>query len=445
MTKQSRPIIAWLGSMAMLASSGAWTQTRELGSSGQLLDGVAAVVDDGIVLKSELSQRLELVMNSLAEQQRQTPAAQRQPLPPLSVLERQVLDQLVLKEIQLQRANRVGITVGDEVLNQALSQVAAGLGITLEQLPDALAAENIDYNMYREDSRQEAIIGQLTQRDVLSRIAITPRELQQCLARTEATQTDQFDYNVSHILIGISSSASQSEIRAAEQRVDELLEKLDAGESFAQLAVTYSEAQTALEGGALGWRKGSELPTLFSDTVVRMQAGDHSAPIKNGSGFHIVRLNEMRGAERVVVDQVHARHILIAPNEILDDAAVQQRLRGIRDQIMNGDAFSTVATSVSEDTVSAADGGDLGWVEPEDFVPEFTEVLTQLQPGVISEPFRTRFGWHIVEVTDRRTYDTTDEMKREGCVEQIRAGKAQEEREMWLRRLRDQAFVDIRL
>jgi peptidyl-prolyl cis-trans isomerase SurA len=331
------------------------------------------------------------------------------------------------------------------VLNQALSQVADNLGITLEQLPDLLAEEGIDYALYREDSRQEAIIGQLTQRDVLNRISITPRELEQCLARTEATQTNQFDFNVSHILVGLSSSASPEEVDAAEQRVDEILERLEAGESFAQLAITYSEAQTALEGGALGWRKGAELPTLFSNVVAGMQAGEHSRPIKNGSGFHIVRLNDMRGAERVVVDQVRARHILVTPNEVMDDDAVQQRMRGIRDQLLSGDAFSTVATSVSEDTVSAADGGDLGWVRPDDFVPEFSEKLETLEVGTLSEPFRTRFGWHIVEVTDRRTYDTTEEMKQGRCVEQIRASKAQEEREMWLRRLRDQAFVDVRL
>lgn len=446
MTSRQLPIlVAALVCLAGLASTGAMAQTRELGSSGELLDGVAAVVDDGIVLKSELEQRMRLVVQSLQEQQRQMPPEQRQPLPPLSVLESQVLEQLILREVQLQRANRIGITVGDEVLNQALSQVAANLGITLADLPDALAAEGVDYNLYREDSRQEAIINQLTQRDVMSRISVTPRELNQCLARSEATQSDQFDFDVSHILIGVPSSATADELAAAERRVEEVLERLEAGEGFAQLAVEYSQAQTALEGGALGWRKGSELPSLFADVVTSMEPGEHSEPIQNASGFHIVRLNDMRGAERVVVDQVRARHILISPNEVMDDDAVRQRLLGIRDQILSGDAFSAVATSVSEDSVSAADGGDLGWVQPDDFVPEFAETLASLEVGQLSEPFQTRFGWHIVEVTDQRTYDTTEEMKRGRCVEQIRASKAQEEREMWLRRLRDQAFVDIRL
>jgi len=437
--------VAALGCTAIVLTTTARAQTRELGSSGELLDGVAAVVDDGIVLKSELSQRLDLVINSLTEQQQQLPPEQRQALPPLSVLERQVLDQLILRELQLQRANRLGITVGDELLNQALGEVADNLGISLEQLPDALAAENIDYAMYREDSRQEAVISQLTQRDVFSRITIAPRELQQCLDRTEATQTNQFDYNVSHILVSMPSPATPEDIAVARARVDTIIERLESGESFSRLAVAVSDAQTALEGGALGWRKGSELPTLFADVVVRMQPGEYSEPIQNSSGFHLVRLNDMRGAERVMVDQMKLRHILISPNEILDDAAVEQRLRGIRDQILGGDAFATVATSVSEDTVSAAEGGEIGWAEPRDFVPEFAEKLMTLEVGELSEPFRTRYGWHILEVMDTRSYDTTDEVKQMRCVEQIRANKAEEERETWLRRMRDQAFVDIRL
>ena len=430
---------------AALFCSAAQAQDRDLGSTGQLLESIAAVVEEGIVLQSELDARIALVIDNFRQQQPQLPAEQRTQLPPLSVLERQVLDQLVLKEIQLQRAERLGIVVSDDILNQALGNVAANLGLTLEQLPAALAAENIDYAMYREDSREDLILSQLEQRDVLSRINVTPRELEQCLARTEANQTNEFDYNVSHILIGLSASATSGEVREAERRIEEIRERLEAGEDFAQLALTYSEAQTALEGGSLGWRKGSELPTLFADVVTRMQPGEYSEPIQSGSGFHLVRLNEMRGAERVMVDQVRARHILIAPTEILDDDATRQKLLGIREQIVNGDDFGAVALAVSEDTLSSADGGDLGWVAPDDFVPEFAEKLETLPVGELSEVFKTRFGWHIVEVTDRRSHDSTDELKEQRCRSEIRAGKAQEEREVWLRRLRDQAYIDIRL
>jgi peptidyl-prolyl cis-trans isomerase SurA len=428
-----------------LVSQPSWSQTRELGSTGDLLDGIAAVVDEGIVLESELAQNVAILVGNLRAQQQQAPPEERRPLPPVGVIERQVLDRLVLRQIQLQRAERVGIVVSDDQLNRVLANLANNLGITLDELPEALAAENLDYSMYRENAREDLMISQLEQRDVMQRISVTPRELDQCLVRLEENQTNQFDYNVSHILISLSASASSDETRDAERRINEIREQLEAGADFGQLALTYSQAQTALQGGSLGWRKGSELPTLFADIVFGMQPGQVSEPIQSGSGFHIVRLNEMRGAERVVVDQVHARHILIAPNALLDEDATRQKLLGIREQILRGDDFTAVANAVSEDAVSGSDGGDLGWVSPDDFVPEFAEKLKELEIGELSEVFRTRFGYHIVEVLERRTHDTTDELKEQRCLTEIREGKAEEEREMWARRLRDQAYVDIRL
>jgi peptidyl-prolyl cis-trans isomerase SurA len=259
--------------------------------------------------------------------------------------------------------------------------------------------------------------------------------------RRDANASNEFDYNISHILVSVPPSASREEIESARARIEELYARLEGGEDFARLAVATSHAQTALEGGSLGWRKGSELPTLFADTVVRMSPGEYSRPIQSGSGFQIVKLNEMRGAERVMEDQLHVRHILITPNEILDDDAAQQKLIGVRNQILGGDDFATIARAVSEDTVSAAEGGDLGWVSPGSFVPEFEERLATLPRGELSEPFRTRFGWHLVEVLDQRSHDTTDEVKRQECAREIRASKAEEERQLWLTRLRDQAFI----
>ena len=440
-----RSFVAALSAAATLVCADVQAQTRELGSSGELLDGVAALVDEGVVLKSELAMRMAAVVESLRQQQEQLPAEQRRPLPPLSVIENQVLEQLILEEIQVQRAARIGIAIGDDVLNQALSAVAEQLGLTLEQLPAALAEENIDYAMYREDSRKDLTLRQLEQRDVLARIAITPRELEQCLQRTDQSRTSEFLYNISHILISVSSAASSEELAAAQREVDEILERIEAGEDFRQLAVTFSDSQTALEGGELGWRRGSELPTLFANSVTRMQPGEVSEPIQSGSGLNLVRLNDMRGDQRVMVDQVRARHVLITPNEVLDAAAAMQRLRGIRDQILGGDDFATIAQAVSEDAVSAADGGDLGWSEPDAYVPEFTEMLTSLPIGELSEPFQTRFGWHLLEVLEHRSYDQTNDVKEQQCATEIRAAKAEEEKAMWLRRLRDQSFIDTRL
>ncbi len=420
-------------------------QTRELGSSGELLDGVAAVVDSGVVLKSELAASMGFVLDSMREQQASMPPDQRPAMPPLSVIERQVLDQLIVRQVQLQRAQRMGITVDDETLNQAITQIGERLGLTFEQMPAALAAEGIDYTAYRQETREEIIIEQLEQREVFGRIGITSREMEQCLIRLEQTQSGQFDYLVSHILIGLSSNPDQDEINEARARAEDVVARLRDGEDFAGLAVSYSDGQTALEGGSLGWRQGAQLPTLFADRVMRMRPGDISEPIQAASGFHIVKLNEMRGADPVMVEQARIRHILIPPDELFDDDAVRQRLLGIRDQILAGDDFGPVAQATSEDALSAADGGDLGWVAPGGFVPEFEQVVAGLETGELSEPFRTRYGWHIAEVVERRSHDSTEEMKRQQCGNQIRAAKLEEERELWLRRLRDQAFVDIRL
>jgi peptidyl-prolyl cis-trans isomerase SurA len=443
MNRQRHIAISMLLGTGLVAAA-AHAQDRELGAGGVLLDGVAAVVDEGVVLKSELTDRLALVIDNLRQRQGELPAEERRPLPPVAVIEQQVLDQLVIREIQLQRADRIGITVSDDLLNEALSRVARNLGYTLEELPAVLAAQNVDYATYREDSRRDLLIEQLEQRDVINRISITPRELEQCLAESDATASDAFDYNISHILIGVPANATPQDIEIARRRIAEIHDRLEAGEDFARLAVATSQAQTALEGGSLGWRKGAQLPTLFADLVVRMRPGEYSDPIQSSGGFQIVKLNDMRGAERTMVDQLRVRHILLRPNEILDDAAVRQKLLGIRDQILGGDDFATVARAVSEDTVSASDGGSLDWLSPGDTVPEFEQAIAQLPLGELSEPIQSRFGWHLAEVLERRSHDTTDEVKREQCARQIRATKAEEERELWVRRLRDQAFVDIR-
>ena len=320
--RQTLPII--LATSALLAGPGpAVAQTRELAGTGELLDGVAALVDEGIVLKSELNQRIAIVVENVRASQAQLPPEQRRPLPPLSVLEEQVLEQLILQQIQLQRAQRFGITVGDDMLNQAIAGVAESAGLTLEEMPQALAQQGVDYAMYRQETRQQLIMEQLRQRDVINGIVIAPREMELCLSRSTTSVAQDFDYNISHLLIGLASTATRDEIQQAQERVGEIHQRLQDGENFAELALTYSDGQTALEGGALGWRKGAQLPTLFADSVITMEPGEVSDPIQSGSGFHIVRLNEMRGAQAVMVDQLRIRHILLRPNEIMDEASLQ--------------------------------------------------------------------------------------------------------------------------
>ncbi len=420
-------------------------QTRELGASGELLDGIAALVDEGVVLRSEFEQRVATVTDNLLRSQAQLPPEQRSALPPLSAIEEQVLEQLILEQIQLQRADRFGIIVGDEVLNQAMASIAQGVGLTLDRFPQALASEGIDYARYREETRQTLILEQLRQREVAAAIVVAPRDMQVCLAQSSTDEYLNQEYHTSHLLIGISSTATRDEIEQARERAGEIVARLDAGENFADLAITDSDGQYALEGGSLGWRRGIELPSLFADLIPDMEPGDHSEPIRSGSGFHLIRLNEVRGVQPVLQDQIRIRHILLRPTEVMDAPAVRQRLTGLRDEIIAGDDFAAIARSVSEDPVSAADGGDLGWTPGGVFVPEFEQVINTLEIGELSLPFETRYGWHIAEVLETRTHDTTDELREQQCVEQIRASKLEQEQQLWLRRLRDEAFVEVRL
>ena len=440
-----RLLVIGLAAAVLAAPRYAAAQTRELGGSGELLDGIAALVDEGVVLRSEFNQRVAMITENLLSSQSQLPPEQRSALPPLSVIEEQVLEQLILEQIQLQRAGRFGIIVGDEMLNQALSSIAQGVGMTLDQFPQALASEGIDYAQYREETRETLILEQLRQREVSASIVVAPRDMETCLNQSNTDQFLNQEYNTSHLLIGISSTATRDEIEQAQEQVNEILARLDAGENFADLAITYSDGQYALEGGSLGWRRGVELPSLFANLIPNMEPGSHSEPIQSGSGFHVIRLNEVRGVEPVLQDQIRIRHILLRPTEVMDAPAVRQRLTGLREEILQGDDFAAIARGVSEDPVSAADGGDLGWTPSGVFVPEFEQVINTLAPGELSLPFETRYGWHIAEVLETRTHDTTEELREQQCVEQIRASKMEQEQQLWLRRLRDEAFVEIRL
>jgi peptidyl-prolyl cis-trans isomerase SurA len=421
-----------------VAASAAFSQTREASSSGVLLDRVAATVNEGVVLASELDEQIEQITERLR--------AQNLELPPQNVLRQQVLERLVLQELQMQRAERAGITVSDETLNNALRDIAEQNRIPLAELPDALAAQGLDYASFREGMRKELAMQMLRQRDVIARINVSPREIEQFLERQKKAPSERNEYNISHILIAVPQAATPEQLEEAERKAKEVYEKAQAGEDFSRLAVAYSNAQTALEGGSLGWRKGPELPTFLSENVASMKAGEVTQPIRTPSGFHIVRLNELRGDQQVIVNQVHARHILIKPNELQDDATVEQKLNTIRDRILNkGENFAAVASVVSEDPGSASEGGDLGWAGPGAYVPEFERQLAQLQPDEISQPFRTQFGWHIIQLLGRRQFDSTADIIKQQAFQALRESKADEETELWLRRLRDEAYVEYKL
>jgi len=424
-----------LASFILPAAS--FAQDRELSARGTLLDGVAAVVNDDVVLKSELRTELDRIMRRLESQGTR--------LPPENTLAPQVLERLIMARIQLQRAERVGIQVSDETLNNALANVAQRNNVTLADLPKVLAREGLEYQAYRREMRDQIAIEQLRQRDVLSRIAVTPREIDEYLERQEGRAAPNMEFDLSQILIAVSGTASPETIAAAEKKAGEIYDRLKAGEDFARLAVTASDGQQALEGGRLGWLKGDELPTVFADIVPGLEKGAIAEPIRSASGFHIVRVNDRRGGEPIIEQQVHVRHILISPNEVLDSDAAREKLKSIRARIVGGDDFAAVAKAVSDDPGSKNDGGDLGWAPANIYAPEFQAMIENMPDNQLSETFSTRFGWHILEVLGRRVQDTTEEVRRQQAAFAIRNSKLGEETELWMRRLRDQAFVESRI
>jgi peptidyl-prolyl cis-trans isomerase SurA len=366
-------------------------------------------------------------------------------MPPEGVLREQILETLIVQEVQMQRADRLGIRISEEQLNTALARVAERNNIPFAELPATLASDGIEYAEFREQLRREMTFDALRQRDVLARIAVSEREIERWLEQYEANRGKEIDYNISQILIALPADASQEQVASVEARAKELRAQLLEGADFAAMAVAESAGQQALEGGRLGWRQGSQLPPQFAAVIQALDKGGISEPVRSGSGFHIFRVNDTRGGEdRVLQVQNRARHILMSTNEVVDEATVRGRLEDIRARVLDGEPFEDIAMIESEDPGSASRGGDLGWNPPGTFVPEFEAVLAELEPGDLSEPFQSPFGWHIVLLEDRQERDTTDEVKRRQAIQAIRASKLEQETELWLRKLRDEAWVEIR-
>lgn len=413
---------------------------EELSETGQFLDGVAAIVNEGVVLKSQLMQQTAMIIKRARESD---PPMQ---LPPANVLREQLLERLIITEIQLQRAAMIGLQVSDQYLNESIAQIAASNNVRFEDMPALLAQEGVNYAAFREEMRDEITLEQLRRIDVGQRINVSPREIQQCIADLEGNVAVNSDYNLSHILISMSESATAAQIDEAKSKADEVYAQLIDGADFSEMAIRYSDAQTALDGGALGWLKGDQLPTLYTDIVAAMEAGDVSEPFRSASSFHIVKVNDLRSAiQRSEIEQVLVRHILVTPNEIIDDETAKQQLEDALEKLADGEDFGELAKLMSDDPGSANNGGEMDWSGPGTFVPEFEEVVDASEIGEISDPFRSRFGWHVVEVMDRRVYDNTEDLKQSNCDLRIRNGKMEEETQLWIQRLRDEAYVETRI
>jgi len=408
----------------------------ELSSTGEFLDGIAAIVDDGVVLKSQLTEQTAIILKRAQDQ--------GIALPPAAELREQLLERLIVNEIQLQRADRLGVQISDQVLNESIGRIAEQNGIAFEDMPAALAADGVDYAKFRRDLREEITLDQLRRADVGRRIAVSPREIQACIADLEDNVVVNSDYNLSNITISISDSSSAAEIEAALAEANDIESRIQDGAEFAALAMRFSDAQNALDGGALGWLKGEQLPSLYTEAVAELQAGEVSKPIRAPSSFHIIKLNDMRSAvQRSEENQVLVRHILITPNEIIDDQTAKQRLDDALEKIHAGEDFGELAKLLSDDPGSVNNGGEMDWSGPGTFVPEFEQVVNETPIGSVSEPFKSRFGWHIVEVMDRRVYDNTEDLKESNCILKIRNSKMEEETQLWIQRLRDEAYVKI--
>ena len=410
----------------------------DLSETGEFLDGVAAIVNEGVVLRSQFNEQMNSILERAEKQGMQ--------LPPAGVLEEQVLERLILSEIQLQRAERIGLQVSDAMLNNSITRIAAQNGVAFEDMPALLAKDGINYTEFRRSLRDDITIEQLRRIEVGQSINVSDREIEQCIVDLETNVVVNSNWALSHILLPFGASATAQERDQVEELANEIYARLQDGEDFRELAARHSKGPTALEGGSLGAMEGQNVPTLFADILPGMKAGDVSQPFRKGTSFHIVRVDNLKSSvERSEVNQIKARHILITPNEIIDDDTAKQRLEEALAKIRGGEDFGEQAKLLSDDPGSANLGGDLGWAGPGTFVPEFDAVINEAAIGEVSNPFRTQFGWHIVEVLDRRVYDNTEDLKKLNCDTRIRNSKMEEETQLWMQRLRDEAFVDSRI
>ena len=313
------------------------------------------------------------------------------------------------------------------------------------QLKQILEADGINFELFREQLREDILINRLKQKEVINRIVVTDQDVRNYLERETGSSRQRSAVHLLHILIATPEGASPEDVQAAKEKAERLVKELRGGADFSNLAIRESDARQALEGGDLGWMESNRIPSLFIQQVDNMEQGQISDPIRNASGFHIIKLAEVKGTQRSIVTQTHARHILITTNEIVSDTEAQHHLETLRERIIGGESFEALARSHSDDKASAIKGGDLGWTNPGDMVPLFEQQMDALQPNQISEPFKTQFGWHIVQVLERRDFDNTEEVMKNNARMELRKQKADEAIELWLRRLRDEAYVEILL
>ncbi len=400
------------------------------------LDRIIAIVNNEVLLESELHD----LERTIRQQLQQRNAA----IPPADILSAQVLERLIMQRLQMQEAANIGVRVGDDALNAALTQIAGNNDLSLRGFRDLLERDGFDFVEFRESIREEMVISRLRKAVVEDKVVVSDREIDGYLTTQSVQGGAEQSYHLLHILISVPDAAQPEQIQQAEQKLEKIQDLLNDGTAFSEVAAGYSDGQNALEGGVLGWRKKGELPSLFADIVPMLNVGEVSLALRSGSGFHLVMVTDKKSEETHMVKQTLASHILIQTNELTTDDDAEKRLLQLHERLLNGANFAELAKAHSDDTGSAIDGGSLGWSSPGAMVPEFEEKMDALVAGEISDVFKSRFGWHVIKVNDRREQDMAEEFQRNEARAQIRKRKIEEDLEHWLRQLRDEAYVEYR-
>ena len=403
----------------------------------ELLDRVVAVVDSGVIMESQLNSRVEEILQRIKNDNAE--------LPPLNLIEEQVLDRLIIEEIQLQIADRAGIKISDSELNQTLARVAAQNNLSLEEFRIKLEGEGTSYRSFRDTIRKELIIQRVQRGKVGAKIDISEQEIENFINSEEGKTQLAEQYNVQHILLSVSRGSTEKEIEEIKINANSLISRLNDGESFEKLAASFSAGQNALEGGYLGWRTEAELPSLFAEVVTELKVGEIASPLRSGAGFHILKLIDKRGNTVKFLDQTLARHILVQPSEIRTENQAEELINTIYERLTSGEDFKQLARQYSEDPGTKMDGGELGWSNPGDYDPAFEQTLNATKIGELSKPVKSSFGWHVIEVMDRRNEDVSQEEQKDRAFRIIFDRKFEQELQTTLIELRAEAYVDIKL
>ncbi len=404
----------------------------------QPLNRVVAIVDNDVIMQTQLDARVREVQQTIAKRGTE--------VPPAKVLTQQVLDRLILENIQLQMGERSGIRISDEELNQAMATIAQRNGMSIEQFRDALAKDGLSFNDARDQVSREMVISRVRQRRVAERIQVTEQEVKNFLASDLGKMQLSEEFRLANIVIPVQEDASSDALQAAERRAQDLYQQARQGADFGQLAIANSASETALDGGDMGWRKAAQLPPPFDNMISAMSVGDVTEPIRTPGGFILLKVLEKRGGEAPAVrEEVNVRHILIKPSEIRTDAEAKVLAERLYQRIESGEDFAELAKSFSEDPGSALNGGSLNWIDPNALVPEFREVMNNTASGEVSKPFKSQFGWHVLQVMGRRATDSSEQMREQQALNLLRNRKYEEELQTWLRQIRDEAYVEIKL